>query len=132
MLKGFIAILLFILIGIAVVVAVVLRFMYKGVRNMRDIQEQFMNSNGKRYSRQEYIRNQREQREKNPFDKDYFKSSGSKKNQQQQQQQQAEKQTTTRRTTTDSGVTIIDDRETEEKKKIFDNNDGEYVEFEEV
>ncbi|MBO7047120.1 MAG: DUF4834 family protein [Prevotella sp.] len=132
MLKGFIAILLFILIGIAVVVAVVLRFMYKGVRNMRDMQEQFMNSNGKRYSRQEYIRNQREQREKNPFDKDYFKSSGSKKNQQQQQQQQAEKQTTTRRTTTDSGVTIIDDRETEEKKKIFDNNDGEYVEFEEV
>ena len=132
MLKGFIAILLFILIGIAVVVAVVLRFMYKGVRNMRDMQEQFMNSNGKRYSRQEFIRNQREQREKNPFDKDYFKSSGSKKNQQQQQQQQAEKQTTTRRTTTDSGVTIIDDRETEEKKKIFDNNDGEYVEFEEV
>ena len=132
MLKGFIAILLFILIGIAVVVAVVLRFMYKGVRNMRDMQEQFMNSNGKRYSRQEYVRNQREQREKNPFDKDYFKSSGSKKNQQQQQQQQAEKQTTTRRTTTDSGVTIIDDRETEEKKKIFDNNDGEYVEFEEV
>lgn len=132
MLKGFIAILLFILIGIAVVVAVVLRFMYKGVRNMRDMQEQFMNSNGKRYSRQEYIRNQREQREKNPFDKDYFKSSSSKKNQQQQQQQQAEKQTTTRRTTTDSGVTIIDDRETEEKKKIFDNNDGEYVEFEEV
>ncbi|MBP5714214.1 MAG: DUF4834 family protein [Prevotella sp.] len=127
MLKGFVAIILFILIGIAVVVAVVLRFMYKGVRNMRDMQEQFMNTGGKKYSRQEYIRNQREQREKNPFDKDYFKSSGSKK-----QEPKTEKQTTTRKTTTDSGVTIIDDRESEEKKKIFDNSDGEYVEFEEV
>ena len=79
MLKGFFAILLFFLIGIAVVIAVVLRLMYKGVRNMRDMQEQFMNTGGKKYSRQEYIRHQREQREKNPFDKDYFKSSSSKK-----------------------------------------------------
>jgi hypothetical protein len=127
MVKGFVAFLLFILIFLAVVVAVVLRFMYKGVRNMKDLQEQITNPGGKKFSRQEYIRYQREQSGKNPFDKDYFKSSGSKK-----EKQKAEKQTTTRKTTTDSGVTIIDDRETEEKKKIFDNNDGEYVEFEEV
>ncbi len=82
----------------------------------------------KKFNRQEYIRYQREQREKNPFDKDYFKSSGSSK----REEPKTEKENTTRRTTTSSGVTIIDDRETEGKKKIFDNNDGEYVEFEEV
>ncbi len=128
MFKGIVAFLLFILIAIAVVVAIVLRFMYKGVRNMKEIQEEIINTGGKKFSRQEYIRYQRQQSGKNPFSKDYFKSSDNSK----KKQAQAEKQTTTRKTTTDSGVTIIDDRETEEKKKIFDNNDGEYVEFEEV
>ena len=128
MFKGIVAFLLFILIAIAVVVAIVLRFMYKGVRNMKEIQEEIINTGGKKFSRQEYIRYQRQQSGKNPFSKDYFKSSDNSK----KKQAQAEKQTTTRKTTTDSGVTIIDDHETEEKKKIFDNNDGEYVEFEEV
>ena len=129
MLKGLVSIIVFIIIFIAIVAAVVLSLMYKGIRNLRDAQEQFMNSGGKKYSRQEYIRYQREQRERNPFDKDYFKSSDSKK----KEESKAQKETTTRRTTTtNSGVTIIDDRETEEKKKIFDNSDGEYVEYEEV
>ena len=128
MFKGIVAFLLFILIAIAVVVAIILRFMYKGVRNMKEIQEEIINTGGKKFSRQEYIRYQRQQSAKNPFSKDYFKSSDNTK----KKQSQAEKQTTTRKTTTDSGVTIIDDRESEEKKKIFDNNDGEYVEFEEV
>lgn len=128
MLKGIVAVILFFLIAIAIVVAVVLRFMYKGVRNMKEIQEEIINTGGKKFSRQDYIRYQRQQSGKNAFDKDYFKSSDSGK----KKQSQAEKQTTTRKTTTDSGVTIIDDRESEEKKKIFDNNDGEYVEFEEV
>ena len=128
MLKGFVAIILFILIGIAIVVAVVLRFMYTGARNMKEIQEEIINTGGKKFSRQEYIRYQRQQSGKNPFSKDYFKSTDDGK----KKKSQAEKQTTTRKTTTDSGVTIIDDRESEEKKKIFDNNDGEYVEFEEI
>jgi hypothetical protein len=129
MLKGLVSIIVFGIIIIAVIAMVVLYFLYKGFRNARDIQEEFMRSGGKRYSRQEYIRNQqREQREKNPFGKDYFKSSSDTK----KKEPKAEKETTTRRTTTDSGVTIIDDRESEEKKKIFDHTDGEYVEFEEV
>jgi hypothetical protein len=45
---------------------------------------------------------------------------------------QAEKESTARKTTTSSGVTIIDGRDQEDKRKIFDHNDGEYVEFEEV
>ena len=129
MLKGFISIIVFGIIVIAVIAMVVLYFLYKGFRNARDIQEEFTKSGGKRYSRQEYIRYQSNKRQqKNPFDKDYFKSSGGTKT----EEPKAEKQTTTRKTTTDSGVTIIDDRETEEKKKIFNHNDGEYVEFEEV
>ena len=126
MLKGFVAVILFILIAIAIAVAVVLRFMYKGVRNLKEIQEEIINTGGKKFSRQEYIRYQRQQSGKNSFDKDYFKSTNDGK------KKQTGKQTTTRKTTTDSGVTIIDDRESEEKKKIFDNNDGEYVEFEEI
>ena len=125
MLKGIVAFILFILIAAAVVVAVVIRFMYKGVRNLKEIQEEIINTGGKKFSRQEYIRyQQRKQSGKNPFSKDYFKSTDDGK------KKQAGKQTTTRKTTTDSGVTIID--ESEEKKKIFDNNDGEYVEFEEI
>lgn len=129
MLKGIIGFILFLLIAAAVIVAVVIRFMYKGVRNLKDIQEEIINTGGKKMNRQEYIRYQQRQKSgKSPFSKDYFKSTddGQKKN------WRAEKQTTTRRTTTDSGVTIIDDRESEEKKKIFDDNDGEYVEFEEI
>ena len=128
MLKGIVAIILFILIAIAIAVAVVLRFMYKGVRNMKEIQEEIINTGGKKFSRQEYIRYQRGKNGKNPFSKDYFKSTDDS----QKRNWKAEKKTTTRKTTTDSGVTIIDDRETEEKKKIFDHNDGEYVEFEEI
>ena len=128
MLKGIIGFLLFILIFIAIVAAVVIRFMYKGIRNIREAQEQFINTGGKKMNRQEYIRYQQRERERHPFDDDYFKSCNSGK----KKEKQKEKQTTTRKTTTDSGVTIIDDREAEEKKKIFDHNDGEYVEFEEV
>jgi predicted Holliday junction resolvase-like endonuclease len=127
MLKGVIGVLVFLLIFIAIIVAVVISFMYKGIRNMKEAQEQFIKTGGKKFNRSEYIRYQREQKEKNPFDKDYFKSSSKK-----QEEPKAQQETTTRRTTTSSGVTIIDDRESDEKKKIFDNNDGEYVEYEEV
>ena len=128
MLKGLVFIIIFGLILIAILAMVVLRFLYKGYRSVREVQDEILNNGGKRYSRQEYIRNQREQKDKNPFGNDYFKSASSTKSNEQKKEQQK----TTRSTTTSSGVTIIDDREVEEKKKIFDHNDGEYVEFEEV
>ena len=128
MLKGLVSIIIFGIILIAIIAMVVLRFIYKGYRSVREVQDQILNNGGKRYSRGEYIRNQREQQDKNPFGNDYFKSAGSTKSNKQKKEQQK----TTRSTTTSSGVTIIDDREVEEKKKIFDHNDGEYVEFEEV
>jgi len=119
-------ILLFGLIFIVILALVVLRFIYKGFRSIRDVQEEIINASGRRFSRQDYIRYQREQREKNPFGDDYFRSADAPK------EASREKQTTTRKTAAGSGVTIIDERDTAEKKKIFGNGDGEYVEYEEV
>ena len=125
MLKFVIGAIIFGLIALAIIILVVINFTYKGVRQMRKaVEDQF-----------ELHQKRKEQKEKNPFGDDYFKSSdGSQQKfhqKRQQTQQQAEKNTT-RRTTTSSGVTIIDDRDSEDKSKIFDHSDGEYVEFTEV
>ena len=132
MIKFIIGAIIFGLIALAIIILVVINFTYKGVRQMRKAVEDQFELNQKR----------KEQKEKNPFDDDYFKSSDGPQQQarqrgpqrgrqqtQQQTQQQAEKNTA-RRTTTSSGVTIIDEREAD--KKIFNHDDGEYVEFEEV
>ena len=123
MIKFVIGAIIFGLIALAIIILVVINFTYKGVRQMRKaVEDQF-----------ELHQKRKEQKEKNPFGDDYFKSSdGSQQKfhqKRQQTQQQAEKNTA-RRTTTSSGVTIIDEREAD--KKIFNHDDGEYVEFEEV
>ena len=149
MLKFIFAAIIFGFIAIAIIVMVVINFTYKSVKKLREEVED------------NYYRNQKmkEQKEKNPFNGDYFKSSKGGHRQsrtqaqyeqreqakrdknpfgddyfkgKQQEQPKAEQKGTARRTTTSSGVTIIDDRDTEEKRKIFDRSDGEYVEFEEV
>ena len=148
MVKFIIGAIIFGLIAIAIIVMLVINFTYRGVRKLRQEVED------------NYYRNQKqkEQKEKNPFGDDYFKSSKGgrrqsrtqaqyeqreqpkrenpfgddyfKSRQQEQSKQEAEKKDTARKTTTSSGVTIIDDRDQE--RKIFDHSDGEYVEFEEV
>jgi hypothetical protein len=119
-----IGIFLFGLIAIAIIVLVIVNFAYKGIRQMREAAEETFARKQK----------QKEQKEKNPFGEDYFKSSDSGSRSQRQYQQTEggthQAKNTARRTTTSSGVTIIDDRN--EDRKIFDSNDGEYVEFEEV
>ena len=115
MVKFIIGAIIFGLIAIAIIVMLVINFTYRSVKKLRQEVED------------NYYRNQKqkEQKEKNPFGDDYFKS-----RQQEQSKQEAEKKGTARKTTTSSGVTIIDDRDQE--RKIFDHSDGEYVEFEEV
>lgn len=67
------------------------------------------------------------------FAKDYFKGTEEKPKQRPHESPKAQEETTARRTTTDSGVTIIDSRsEQKADRKIFDDSEGEYVEFEEV
>ena len=131
------------LIGIAIVALIVLFLMNKGIRKWRERAEE------------NYIIQQKrkEQKEKNPFGDDYFKSSDPPKKQHKPKEAKSDfkaqrepkdfkkaeepkakasqqQETTAHKTTTSSGVTIIDDR-AEDKKKIFEG-DGEYVEFEEV
>jgi len=149
MVKFIIGAIIFGLIAIAIIVMLVINFTYRSVKKLRQEAED------------NYYRNQKqkEQKERNPFGDDYFKSSKGgrrqsrtqaqyeqreqpkrdknpfgddyfKSAQQEQSKQQAEKKDTARKTTTSSGVTIIDDRDQE--RKIFDHSDGEYVEFEEV
>jgi hypothetical protein len=148
MIRLLIAAIIFGLIGLAIIFMVIVNFTYKGVKKLREEAEDA------------YYRNQKlkEQKERNPFNGDYFKGSkGGRrasrtqaqyeqreqpmrdknpfgddyfKSKQQEQTQQQPKNNTARRTTTSSGVTIIDDREGD--KKIFSHDDGEYVDFEEV
>lgn len=122
MLQFVIGAIIFILIAVAIVILVVINFTYKGVRQLRKAAEEQFEVNHKR----------KEQKEKNPFGDDYFKSSDGSQHQSHQahKPRQESQKTTTRRTTTSSGVTIIDEREAD--KKIFNHDDGEYVEFEEV
>ena len=129
-----IAAIVFGLILIAVIVMIVIYLVYKGVRKIKQEAED------------NYYRSQKrkEQKEKNPFGDDYFKSASSKKQRAQSQyqprqepfqekvRQEQPKEDTARSKTTSSGVTIIDDRSSDEKRKIFDRSDDEYVEFEEV
>ena len=119
MIKFIIGLIIFGLIALAIIILIVINFTYKGVRQMRKaVEDQY-----------ELHQKRKEQKEKNPFGDDYFKSSEDPQQSQQKTQQQADKNTA-RRTTTSSGVTIIDEREAD--KKIFSHDDGEYVEFEEV
>ena len=130
-----IAAIVFGLILIAAIVMIVIYLAYKGVRKIKQEAED------------NYYRSQKrkEQKEKNPFGDDYFKSASSKKQRAQSQyqprqepfqekvrQEQPKEDTARSTTTTSSGVTIIDDRGSDEKRKIFERSDDEYVEFEEV
>ncbi len=127
MIKFIIGAIIFGLIALAIIILVVINFSYKSLRQLRQAAEDQFELHQKR----------KEQKEKNPFGDDYFKSSDSGSQQSRQtnrtnqaySSQQADKKTA-RRTTTSSGVTIIDEREAD--KKIFNHDDGEYVEFEEV
>ena len=137
------------LIIIAIIVMVVINFTYRSVKKRREEMED---------DHYQHLK-QKEQKEKHPFGKDYFKSAAPKKQQpkakpayqssepkpkqqerpkpqeqarQQTAEQDFQKETARRTVTTDSNVTIIDDRQTGDKRKIFDDKDGEYVEFEEV
>lgn len=115
------------LIIISIIVMVVINFTYRGIKKMREQAED-------NYYRRE---KEKEQKEKHPFGKDYFKSASPKKQQTTRPNRPKEdiKKDTARSTKpTDSNgnVTIIDDREASDKRKIFDDKDGEYVEFEEV
>ena len=113
------------LIIIAIIVMVVINFTYRGVKKMREQIED---------DRYHHMK-EKEHKEKHPFGKDYFKSTGPKKQQttaRPANKSQEEKPKPQEQPRQQGNVTIIDDRQSGDKRKIFDDKDGEYVEFEEV
>ncbi len=124
MLKGFLGFLLFIFFVIIFIVLVAWNFIIKTIRNFRktfndaaDRQEQrYREETGRQ--RQQY--SQRTQSAKNTrAAQDSERAHNTQGNEEQ-----------VRRTQTATGETIIDHRHQQrENKKIFDDGDGEYVEF---
>jgi len=88
------------------------------------------------YFKRTSTKNYRKEEKGPQFDKDYFKGTeGKPTDSDRQRQEQQQRQETDRRRTTQAadGVTIIDDRNAQKAdRKIFDDSEGEYVEFEEV
>ena len=121
-------VIVFTIIAIAIIAIVVINFMYRNMKRLREDAEDFIYRRGKRH----------EQKERNPFGDDYFKSarkpgpqsSGRTGGSRSASSSESSERKTARRTTTSGGVTIIDQRDKD--KKIFEKGDDEYVEFEEV
>ena len=128
MLKGIFGILLFIFFIIVFFLVLLGGTILRAIKNFRKAAEQAAEQQDHRYrtetgrQRQQYShRSQKSQ------------SSWNAQNNQNNQSHQNSQRDDARRTETATGETIIDHRHQErENNKIFDNSDGEYVEFEEA
>lgn len=140
---GFIlGLILFILIVLAIV-------FHKSLKNIKNIIQQAADERAARkiaeeeaYFKRTSTKHYHEEQKPN-FKKDYFKGAEEKpkakpqqprQEQKPQQEQKPKQDTTTRRTVdADGGVTIIDDRVNQKTdRKIFDDGEGEYVDFVEI
>ena len=136
------------LLGFALFVIIVLAIVFhKSLKNFKKVLQQAADAREARrvaeeeaYFKRTSTKHYRE-KEKPKFKEDYFKGTGDKQapdprqqRPRQAQQQKPEQGTATRRTVDEtSGVTIIDDRKLKSAdRKIFNDNEGEYVDFEEV
>lgn len=142
------------ILGFILFILIVLAIIYhKSLKNIKNIIQQAADARTARkiaeeeaYFKRTSTKHYHEEQKPN-FKKDYFKGAGTEEKPkaqtqaqgqpqpQPQQQQKPKQETTTRKTVeTDSGVTIIDDRNTQKKtdRKIFDDGEGEYVDFVEV
>ena len=130
MLKGIFTIILFILAVMAIIVLMITNAIAKFFKKMRNSMEERRNEENdayfRRYSQKTGFR---EQQEKVTFDKDYFDSVDNYGWQKREPEKEAPRSTTTK-----EGTVIIDHRtpKSPDQKKIFDDGDGEYVEFSEV
>ena len=134
-------------IGFILFILIVLAILYhKSLKNIKKIIQQAADARAARkqaeeeaYFRRTSTKYYREEQKPN-FKKDYFKGAEEKpktKAQQEQKQRQEQKpkqEATTRRTMeTDNGVTIIDDRANHQTyRKIYNDSEGEYVDFVEI
>ena len=135
---------LFVLIVLAIVFHKSIKNIKKAIRQAADAREARKVAEEEAYFKRTSTKYYREEQKPN-FKKDYFKGAEEKpktkpqrpeqKPEQKPQQEQQPKQESATRRTVDptSGVTIIDDRGKQQAdRKIFDDNEGEYVDFVEV
>lgn len=129
------------LIGFILFILIVLAILYhKSIKNIKQFLQQMADARAARKQAEEEAYFKRtsnkyyREEEKPQFKKDYFKSAEEKPKTDTRQEQKPKTETATRRTvSTDGGVTIIDDRgKHQTDRKIFDDNEGEYVDFVEV
>ena len=124
--KLFTAVILFLLLFVAVVGLVALYYIRKGILRFRQhLTGDYDEETFKRMSDKNYRGNG----EGPKFDKDYFKGSGTRRKQESATYQQKNKQQPRQATTTAEGTTSIDERSMGNKRKIFEDNEGEYVDF---
>ena len=133
--KDVILLILCFLLFAGTVIAILFHEYIRKIRNMmKKAQEEHIArkmAEEDEYFKRTSTKNYRPDDETPKFKDDYFKSTG--KQEKFYTRKQTEQKTTTHRTTTDGGVTIIDGRDGQRTdRKIFDDNEGEYVEFEEV
>ena len=130
------------LIGFVLFVFIVLAIVFhKSVSNFKNVLRKMADERAARKQAEEDAYFKRtstkhyHEEEKPNFKKDYFKGTGTQETLKAQAQQQKPKQETAARRTVDkdSGVTIIDDRGKQKTdRKIFNDSEGEYVDFIEV
>ena len=123
---------LFVTIVLAILFHERLRNLKKALKKAADERAARKAAEEDEYFKRTSTKNYRKAEEEPQFSKDYFK--GAEDTPKEQPKEEPNPEPPTRRTTTtDSGVTIIDDRsEQATDRKIFDDSEGEYVEFEEV
>jgi flagellar biosynthesis/type III secretory pathway M-ring protein FliF/YscJ len=133
-------ILLFIIIVLAILFHERVRNIRKVLKQAADAREARRQAKEDEYFKRTSTKNYKKD-DTPKFKDDYFKSvdnqaetKDKKQETKKGSEQRRYEETTTRRTVeTGDGVTIIDDRGNQKSdRKIFDDNEGEYVEFEEV
>lgn len=146
--NGIFTFLLGFILFVVIVLAIVFHQKIKNVKNIlrqaADAREARKIAEEEAYFKRTSTKHYREP-QKPEFKKDYFKGTGTgpkadsrqeqKPRQEPQSKQESKQETTaTRRTVeADGGVTIIDDRSNKQTdRKIFNDNEGEYVDFEEI
>ena len=141
LLKGLLGTILFFVVFFLIVLAILFHNTIRNMKIFRSNAEKAAEKAARKaaaeeeYFRRTSTKNYRDDKPK--FKDDYFKSTTNKQETQGQytrQGQRVQEQNTARKTTTGDGVTIIDQRQEAPgtDRKIFDDNEGEYVEFEEV
>ena len=129
MLKGILTIILFILVVMTIIVLMITNAIAKFFKKMRNTMEERRNEESDAYFQRYSQKTGYRQQEKIVFDKDYFDSVDNYGWQKREPEKEAPRSTTTK-----EGTVIIDHRtpKSSDQKKIFDDGDGEYVEFSEV